>query len=162
MELYRFVYPENFTVGAIGNPGERLFFIQIKDKQKILTLKVEKQQVSAISYGLRKVFKKEEYDEALEGALIDEPLDINARVESIDIDINTEVGEVILKFYSIDSDGAEVSIEVILVKHQALLFAQAGEKLVNQGRPTCIFCAHPIGPGEHVCPRQNGHFKQDQ
>jgi len=38
-----------FTVGAIGEPGQRVFLIQVRADSRRVTLKCEKQQVAARS-----------------------------------------------------------------------------------------------------------------
>lgn len=44
-----------FTVGAIGRPGERTFFLQVRRGGTRVTLKCEKQQAAAIAEHLRRI-----------------------------------------------------------------------------------------------------------
>ena len=41
--------PERFTVGTVGEPGQRTFFIQAAYNGELVTLKCEKQQVGALA-----------------------------------------------------------------------------------------------------------------
>ena len=46
---YEFSNVDSFSCGAIGPKGERVFYLQIHDAGEVLTLKVEKQQVTALA-----------------------------------------------------------------------------------------------------------------
>jgi uncharacterized repeat protein (TIGR03847 family) len=41
---------------------------------------------------------------------------------------------------------------------QARELAEEAETVVASGRPICPLCGSPMGPGPHVCEKQNGHF----
>ena len=41
--------PDYFTTGAVGEPGQRVFYLQAREERKIVTLKVEKEQMSALA-----------------------------------------------------------------------------------------------------------------
>jgi uncharacterized repeat protein (TIGR03847 family) len=40
--------PDHFTAGAVGRPGERVFYLQARQDGQIVTLKAEKEQVAAL------------------------------------------------------------------------------------------------------------------
>jgi len=40
--------PDHFTVGAVGQPGQRVFYMQARQSGQLLTLKCEKEQVRAL------------------------------------------------------------------------------------------------------------------
>ena len=44
-----FEEPERFTVGTVGQPGERTFFIQARDRTRLISISLEKAQVQALS-----------------------------------------------------------------------------------------------------------------
>mgnify|MGYP000650338511 CR=1 FL=1 len=44
-----FQEPERFTVGTVGQPGERTFFIQARDRTRLISISLEKTQVQALS-----------------------------------------------------------------------------------------------------------------
>ncbi len=44
-----FEEPERFTVGTVGEPGERTFFIQARDRTRLISVSLEKAQVQALS-----------------------------------------------------------------------------------------------------------------
>ena len=45
--VYRHNSPERFIVSAIGEPGQREFFIQVVSSEGVNTIAVEKEQVRA-------------------------------------------------------------------------------------------------------------------
>ncbi|MGH7310558.1 MAG: DUF3090 family protein [Candidatus Rokuibacteriota bacterium] len=40
--------PDHFTAGAVGEPGQRIFYMQARQGDQLLTLKCEKEQVRAL------------------------------------------------------------------------------------------------------------------
>jgi len=48
-----FEEPERFTVGTVGQPGERTFFIQARDRTRLISVSLEKAQVQALSERLQ-------------------------------------------------------------------------------------------------------------
>ena len=49
---YRYTFPDRFVAGTIGVPGQRTFFIQARDGNRINSVVCEKQQVGG-RFGLR-------------------------------------------------------------------------------------------------------------
>src|SRR3989442_5872996 len=46
---FDFDAPDHFTVGAVGEPGKRTFYLQGREAQTVVTLKCEKEQVGALA-----------------------------------------------------------------------------------------------------------------
>jgi len=46
---FEFVAPDHFTAGAVGPPGQRVFYLQSREKGTLITLKSEKEQVRALA-----------------------------------------------------------------------------------------------------------------
>ena len=40
--------PDHFTAGAVGRPGERVFYLQAREAHRLVTLKCEKEHVRAL------------------------------------------------------------------------------------------------------------------
>ena len=47
-QSFDFEQPDFFTAGAIGKPGERIFYLQTREKGSLITLKCEKGQVKSL------------------------------------------------------------------------------------------------------------------
>ena len=48
-ESYDFADIDRLCVGTVGEPGHRLFLIQLHTTTRVVTMKVEKQQVEALA-----------------------------------------------------------------------------------------------------------------
>src|SRR2546426_6172733 len=46
---FEFLSPDHFTAGAVGQPGQRVFYVQSREKGQVVTLKSEKEQVRALA-----------------------------------------------------------------------------------------------------------------
>ncbi|PYN64420.1 MAG: DUF3090 domain-containing protein, partial [Candidatus Rokuibacteriota bacterium] len=46
---FDFDAPDHFTVGAVGQPGKRTFYLQGRQAETLVTLKCEKEQVGALA-----------------------------------------------------------------------------------------------------------------
>jgi uncharacterized repeat protein (TIGR03847 family) len=53
---------------------------------------------------------------------------------------------------------AEPAFVCRMSTEQARALSREAEIVVSAGRPICPLCFRPMGPGPHVCAKQNGHF----
>src|SRR3546814_6888617 len=49
MSSFDLPLPEVFTAGAVGEPGSRVFYLQVREEQLVVSLRCEKQQVAALA-----------------------------------------------------------------------------------------------------------------
>ena len=64
------------------------------------------------------------------------------------------------ELYELDEDEQAAEGQVLEINFSlgmALAFAQRSKAVVNAGRLPCPFCAIPIDPRGHLCPRANGY-----
>jgi uncharacterized repeat protein (TIGR03847 family) len=62
-----------------------------------------------------------------------------------------------------EQPGDEVDADAMVVTlsgAQARAFISRARAVVGAGRPPCPFCAQPLDPSGHVCPRQNGYRRR--
>ena len=173
--IYRHEPVKRFIVSAIGEPGQREFFIQISSDQGINTIAVEKEQVRALAEQLNilvselrrsGVINKEQSSVAPK--IDDDPLEI-----PIESDFQLGVANIAwrnsqieITFQAISSDDeillddldygpdliiAAVSIEI------AKGFSSRADRIIAQGRGACPFCGLPMNISGHLCPRANGY-----
>jgi len=151
--------PDRFTVGTVGPVGQRLFLLQCRKGPVLLTLKIEKQQVSVLAEYLGRIVR----DHARPGHLPDE-LDLEEPSEPSwavgTVGVTYDEGEdrvviVIEELVAEDEAGAIARLSV--TREQAAAFAIAATRLVEAGRPPCPLCGSPLDPTGHECPRTNGH-----
>jgi uncharacterized repeat protein (TIGR03847 family) len=172
--------PDRVTVGTVGPVGERIFLLQVREGTTLMTLKLEKAQVSALARFLGRMLGELERpgelpsgDElALEpftepdfvvrslGVTYDEDSDrIILVADEID---RTEADEEPDELFGLDDDldpqaDAGGSVRLTMSREQAAALAIRGTELVEAGRPPCPLCGYPLDTRGHVCPRTNGH-----
>jgi uncharacterized repeat protein (TIGR03847 family) len=161
MTDYLFFNPERFSAGTIGEVGARMFLLQAIEGTRVLTIKVEKQQIAVLATYLTR---------AIEGlgrpghlpedmALVispDQGIDFIAGNISVAIDDDTGNVEVQIEAIS-DDDLAVDTASIVITKEQAAAFAIHATQIVEAGRPPCPLCGLPLDPRGHDCPRTNGH-----
>jgi len=165
--------PDVFTAGTVGPPGQRVFYLQVRDDQLVVTLRCEKQQVAALADyfdGLLEDLEPAPYgvatgdlaltEPAIEiwtvgaiGVAYDEPGDriVVVLEELTDADLDPDRLE-----EDDDSEGGSgASVKVRLSRAQVAAFVRHSRELVSSGRPPCRFCGLPVDPDGHPCPRMN-------
>lgn len=171
--------PDHFTAGAVGPPGQRVFYLQAREADAIVTLKCEKEQVAALGEYLGGLLArlptpsppadaKRELLQPLDAAWAVGSLGVgydadrdrilvvaNERVESAEDEDDEEAeGE-----SPPEEPGAAepASARFAITRAQAAAFVERARLLQRAGRPTCPMCGEPKDPAGHVCPRSNGH-----
>lgn len=163
-----------FTVGTVGEPGSRTFFLQARRGPTRVTVKCEKQQVSAISDYLRRVLNDlpapdnrpvpaaMELVTPLEAAFVLGPVGLGYdRSNDMVLVQLEEVVEVDEEGNPVDLDEPDEGtadrghLRVFLTRSQAAAFCERADDVVAAGRPACRWCARPMDPEGHACPRMN-------
>ena len=156
-----------FTVGTVGVPGARTFYLQARRGGTSVTVKCEKQQASAIAQYLRRVLSdlpetsgslrpgSMELTTPTEEAFVLGPVGLGYDKDTDRVVVQLEeVGEV-------DEEGEIVPdddrghLRMFITRSQAAAFCEQAEVVVSAGRPPCRWCSLPIDPGGHACPRMN-------
>ncbi len=172
-ESFEFREVTHFTAGAIGEPGARVFYLQAGDEHQYVSVKLEKQQVSALANFLQTVIADLPSPEpqSTEPVPLIEPALPEWVVGQIAVGVDESESEVVLvvEEIAIDDDSDEddnpiedlfgesdtASLRVHLSVAQAAAFIAASEALMSAGRPPCRLCGQPENPGGHACPRLN-------
>jgi uncharacterized repeat protein (TIGR03847 family) len=161
---------QHITTDAIGKPGSRVFFIQARDAERVVTLLVEKIQVQTLAAGIAQFLDEVatrfphlevETDDYQEEAMrIQPPVDPLFRMGEIGLAYEEEHDRVVLLAREILTEGADPN-EVGVVRFwcsrsQIATFGKWAVEVVNRGRPICPYCNEPMEP-DHLCPKKNGH-----
>ena len=150
---------DRLCVGTVGEVGNRLFLVQCRQGETLLTLKVEKQQVAAMSELLAQVVK----DRPRPGHLPDDqelesPAEPAWAVGTIGVSFDETDDRVVLVIEELVPEGEVGAIaRVSITREQAAAFSIQATRLVESGRPPCPLCGSPLDPSGHECPRTNGH-----
>ncbi|CAB4860633.1 unannotated protein [freshwater metagenome] len=166
---FQFDEVDTFTTTALGRPGQRVFYLQIRQGDQRVTVKCEKQQAAAIAEYLRKVMNdlptpaSKPLPTTFE---LNEPVDVTFVLGPIGLGYDRENDRLLVQLEEalafdengeVDENAAEDrgQVRLLLQRGQALAFCEHTEVVVAAGRPTCMFCGRPNDPDGHPCPRMN-------
>lgn len=166
-----------FTVGTVGVPGDRTFFLQIRTPSQLVSASLEKSQVAALSERLNFMLREIRSIHPLtpkptlhrDSLPLDNPVLDEFRIGSIAIfyDESSQLIQIDLRELNMgdeDEDEIELStfsdaqmLRVFITSTQALAFHDRAELVIAAGRQPCPFCGFPINPEGHLCARANGY-----
>ena len=178
-QLFEFVDPERFVAGTVGEPGERTFYLQASSGARVVSVALEKIQVSALAERLDELLdevrRRQGADtdvpatappELEDVAPLGTPIEEEFRVGALALAWEDDTSTVLVEAQSqtdeeIDpTNEAEFTGDLLRVRMQpavARAFAKRALRVVAAGRPPCPLCGNPLDPRGHICPRQNGH-----
>jgi uncharacterized repeat protein (TIGR03847 family) len=171
------------ATGAVGDPGEREFFIQARTASTQLTVLVEKEQVALLATEavafldrIAADFPEEETDPVPPQQVVKlreptVPL-FRARLIGLGFDPDRERVLIELREQAAEDDeevaapAPEVSeatqdeeegyvARIYATRSQVRAMAAHGAATVAAGRPPCPLCDMPMDPSGHRCPRWN-------
>ena len=162
---------DRFTASAVGEPGQRTFFMQAWAGNQRCTLLAERQQVHILGEAVLQLL--DNLPEGPEGPVpppgsldLEEPLDPEWRAGEMSIAYDGERDLVAITITEAidpeaidpeDPDAPETAL-IVLTRAQARAAAANALEVVSRGRPRCQLCGNPMGPeGVHMCPASNGH-----
>jgi uncharacterized repeat protein (TIGR03847 family) len=173
--LFIFDAPDRFVAGAMGEPGDRTFFLQARKGQAVISVGLEKAQVVALAARLADLLEAVS-DVAPAGLAVerddqplDEPLVEAFRVGVMALAWEPSRREVVIEAQPQNEDGDYVEVEdealegpdlmrVRLAPDHAREFVRRAAGLIAAGRPLCPFCGEPLEPTGHFCVRTNGQL----
>ncbi len=154
-----FELPEAVALGAIGEPGNRVFVIQIRTTLDALTLKLEKTQVAGLVRYIALILGDlDKLGHLPKASPVVPPLEPLFVVGEIAVAYSEPEDSVTLTLTELteEEEGAS-KVTVRITKELAGTLAIQGTELIEAGRPTCPLCGFPIEPEGHPCPRTNGY-----
>jgi len=156
------------TAGAVGEPGNRTFYIQARSADQLVTLLAEKEQVRALATSITQMLAAleatlEEEPPADDDLELEEPLLPEWRVGPMALHYDeTNDRMLVIASELIDDPEAEdvpdpATARFSITRAQARALAERAEEVVDAGRPRCRFCGFPMDADGHACPAMNGH-----
>ncbi len=185
MPRRRFIFdaPDRFVAEAIGEPGQRTFYLQAAQGRRIVTVALEKAQVAALAERLSDLIDELErrgvelpagtdltVTRGLDEPVIEafrvgamtltwdgqkESLVVEAREATVD-DLDDE-DEAEGEDDDASADGPDM-LRVQLSAPAARGFIARAAEVVSAGRLPCPLCGMPLNPEGHICPRKNGYM----
>jgi uncharacterized repeat protein (TIGR03847 family) len=175
--IFIFDPPDRFVCGTVGPMGERTFFLQALQGDRIVSVVLEKIQVAAIAERIGAIVADLDGrgvpappSQGDDDRALDEPVREEFRVGTIAlswdadeamlmIEAREQTGEEDedLELDDEDPDGPDL-LRVHLPVAAAKGFAERAARIVAGGRPPCPFCGQPLDPQGHLCARRNGYL----
>jgi uncharacterized repeat protein (TIGR03847 family) len=162
---------ERITVGVVGEPGHRAFYLQARGGGTVATLSIEKQQVQMLAVSIEQFLADlqqrlpnladvaPEYEE--DEMALEPPLDPLFPAGSIGMGYDEHEDRLLMVVREVVGEGGSVedAAEAYCwcTRDQIRRLARWGVELARRGRPICGNCGNPIDPEGHFCPRRNGH-----
>lgn len=154
---------ERLVVGTIGEPGQRVFYLQAREGPQLLTLKLEKIHVAELSSRLLELIEDwPELDTSeIEPGELEAPVEADFVVGTLSLGFHDDEQErivLIAEELVPDEERENASVaRIVVTRAQVAALARHGAELVGAGRAPCPLCGYPLDPRGHVCPRSNGH-----
>lgn len=161
----------HITADAIGKPGQRVFYIQGWQEDRVVSVIVEKVQIQSLALGCEQFFSEigKQYPDLVEAGddfdeskmRISPPVDPLFRAGEIGLGYEADRDLMILVVREILTEGQEAE-EAGLVRYwctraQLKALCRWGVQVAERGRPICPQCGEPMEPEGHFCPKKNGH-----
>jgi uncharacterized repeat protein (TIGR03847 family) len=184
---YLFDPPERFVAGTVGRPGDRTFFLQARDGNRVVSIVLEKTQVAVLADRLSDLLSElDRRGVAVTAAAtagevpttsddtgpLDEPLNEAFRAGSLTLGWDGDAERVLVEARAQSEDGEPIDpdedddededgpdlMRVLISAAAARSFVTRASRIVASGRPPCPLCGAPLDPQGHICPRRNGHY----
>lgn len=177
--IHVFRTPDRFVAGTVGEPGDRVFYLQAVHESRIVSVLLEKQQVQILADRmgllLDEVHRRfgtvvpEESDVDISPLVM--PVDAEFRVGTMGLGWDSDAESVVVELLAVtdteldesvvldDTEDGPDAVRVFLTPVQAREFAARSELVISAGRAPCPLCGEPIGTDGHVCIRTNGYLR---
>jgi len=156
---FDFTDPTGIGVGAVGEPGARVFYLQVRTEEQVVSFKVEKHQVAQLAAWLvSELALMERAEDDAPPAVLHEPVEAVWTIGPVGVAYVAENDRFVIEATELLGEDAveEPAIARIRVtRAQATGLAVHGMAAVSAGRPPCPFCELPFSD-DHICPRSNG------
>lgn len=161
--------PDRFVAGTVGQPGQRTFFLQASDGQRVTSVALEKIQVQTLAERLGDLLDEvrrrggdapaEPPPELEDVAPLDQPILEEFRAGTLALAWDGDDDRVVVEAHQMmeteDEEGDVLRVRISAAVARA--FVARALRVVAAGRPPCPLCGRPLDPEGHVCPRLNGH-----
>jgi len=158
----------HLTIGTVGPPGKRIFYLQGGRGSQTISLTIEKEQASMLANSLEAFLEELEQkhpptmrgtDETiLQDMRLREPIEGLFRVGNMGMGFNDTANQIVLVAYElVDEDDDPDVVSFWGSRRQMEALVTRAREVVAAGRPICGNCGRPIDASGHFCPNRNGH-----
>jgi uncharacterized repeat protein (TIGR03847 family) len=185
--VFEYDPPDRFVAGTVGDPGQRIFYLQAAGGGRTTSVALEKQQVAALAERVEALLDEVVRQSSGEAAVpavtpadvtdsepLASPVEEEFRVGTMAIAWDTDDEVVVIEAQELteseedddetetpliddEADEGPTLLRVRITGAAARAFVSRAQAVVAAGRPPCPFCGGPLDAGGHVCPRANGY-----
>ncbi len=170
-QVFTFEEPTRFIVGTVGQPGEREFYLQAVQDQRVVSVALEKAQVALLAQRLGELLAEaskrlgalvpSDVAELVDHEPMASPVEEEFRVGALSLIWDTAAHTVLVEALAAGSDDLPDNerdlLRVRLTPAQARAFIERAMQVVMAGRLPCPLCGQPLDTTGHICPRRNGY-----
>lgn len=160
----------HLTIGTIGPPGQRTFYIQGSKGTNTISLTIEKEQAIMLASSFESLLEElqklnpqlagEGMEQIFTDMRLREPVESLFRVGNMGLGYSEEDDLVVLVAYELTEEEEDPSaVSYWVTRAQISLLIPHIREVVQAGRPICGNCGQPMDPEGHFCPHRNGHVK---
>ncbi len=160
--IYELDPVDTISVAAVGEPGQRRFFLLASGKGRTLTLACEKAQITALLTRLAQMMEAQGIEnEGKPGTARQQVGEPEWQVGELGLGYHEgrRMFVLVASEAAVAEEGTEndaPSVRFWLSHRQAAEFSQQAQTVVTAGRPLCPRCGLPMDPAGHPCPVMNG------
>ncbi|OWY79682.1 DUF3090 domain-containing protein [Rhodococcus sp. BUPNP1] len=177
--IHVFRTPDRFIAGTVGEPGDRVFYLQAVHESRVVSVLLEKQQVQILADRMGLLLEEVQRrfgtvipdDTEVDVSPLVTPIEAEFRVGTMGLGWDADAGSVVVELLAVtdteldesvvldDTEEGPDAVRVFLTPVQAREFAARSELVVSAGRAPCPLCGEPIGADGHICVRTNGYLR---
>jgi uncharacterized repeat protein (TIGR03847 family) len=166
MPIFELDPVDDIAVAAVGDPGQRRFFLLATGSGRTMTLACDKSQIQALVGRLHQMMEEQGIDAPepeAQGGSAGQPGEPEWQIGEIGLGYHEDRHMFVL-VASEATAGEEkpqetndvTSIRFWLSPRQVADFSKQAEMVLTAGRPLCPRCGLPMDPAGHPCPVLNG------
>jgi uncharacterized repeat protein (TIGR03847 family) len=173
--LYDLNPVQHIIADAIGEPGQRTFFLQARAGAQLVSIVLEKQEVGSLAVSVLQLLEElEKMHPALPNTVrskkmpqSEHPMEPLFRVGQLSIgyDEDEDMIWLIAKALMVNEENQVVDpsrddvpgVRFVASRDQMRAMSEHALEIIGQGRPVCPLCGRPIDRSGHFCARTDGH-----
>jgi uncharacterized repeat protein (TIGR03847 family) len=151
---------DQIAAAAVGDPGQRHFFLLARDGAMGLTLACEKFHIQGLLTRARQLLEAQELaaEAKISGSAatpaVGEP---DWAIGELGLGFHESKRKFVIVAREVEQEGEDpATARLWVTPEQVRDFTNQAEQVLAGGRPTCNYCGLPIDPSGHPCPAANG------
>ncbi len=168
--LYDLNPVQHIIADAMGEPGQRTFFLQARAGSQLVSIVLEKQDVGGLAVSVLQLLEELEkmhpelptITRSKKTVQVEHPMEPLFRVGQLSIGYDEEEDMIwlIAKASVLNEDPNQdgvPSVRFVGSREQMRAMSEHALEIISQGRPVCPLCGRPIDRNGHFCARTDGH-----